>query len=66
MTAAMPIVHVVDDDACFPNGHRSASWMPASRPLYGRSVPQCDVDFFQKRSINYNKRSASVTSADLF
>ncbi|MCA9361683.1 ribonucleotide-diphosphate reductase subunit beta [Candidatus Kaiserbacteria bacterium] len=24
------------------------------------------VDFFQKRSINYNKRSASVTSADLF
>lgn len=24
------------------------------------------VDFFQKRSINYNKRSSSVTSADLF
>ena len=24
------------------------------------------VDFFNKRSINYNKRSASVTSADLF
>jgi ribonucleoside-diphosphate reductase beta chain len=24
------------------------------------------VDFFHKRSINYNKRSASVTSADLF
>ncbi len=24
------------------------------------------VDFFQKRSINYNKRSASVTSEDLF
>jgi len=24
------------------------------------------VDFFDKRSINYNKRSASVTSADLF
>jgi ribonucleoside-diphosphate reductase beta chain len=24
------------------------------------------VDFFQKRSINYNKRSGSVTSADLF
>ena len=24
------------------------------------------VDFFQKRSINYNKRSASVTSDDLF
>lgn len=24
------------------------------------------VDFFQKRSINYNKRSQSVTSADLF
>jgi ribonucleoside-diphosphate reductase beta chain len=24
------------------------------------------VDFFQKRSINYNKRSTSVTSADLF
>lgn len=24
------------------------------------------VDFFQKRSINYNKRSACVTSSDLF
>ena len=24
------------------------------------------VDFFQKRSINYNKRQSSVTSADLF
>ena len=24
------------------------------------------VDFFDKRSINYNKRSASVTSEDLF
>ena len=24
------------------------------------------VDFFDKRSINYNKRQASVTSADLF
>jgi ribonucleoside-diphosphate reductase beta chain len=24
------------------------------------------VDFFNKRSINYNKRSASVTSDDLF
>jgi ribonucleoside-diphosphate reductase beta chain len=24
------------------------------------------VDFFQKRSINYNKRSSSVTSDDLF
>lgn len=24
------------------------------------------VDFFQKRSINYNKRSSSITSADLF
>lgn len=24
------------------------------------------TDFFNKRSINYNKRSTSVTSADLF
>ena len=24
------------------------------------------VDFFDKRSINYNKRQTSVTSADLF